>query len=79
MKGDWVPIFVSFLVVLGVGVGGFFAIRKSNDQILYRTSLILTLVCCWTMWALTFLAQSNPLIQPERNGWIRAGSGESSS
>ncbi|KAI8848356.1 armadillo-type protein [Chytridium lagenaria] len=65
-----VAILISFLVFLFLGVGGFFAIPKSADQLVYRTSLVLTIVCCWTMWAVTYLAQINPLIVPERS-WAR--------
>ena len=34
---------------------------------LWRSSLILAFVCCYLMWALTFLAQLHPLIEPKRS------------
>src|SRR4051812_24823711 len=35
---------------------------------LWRSSLILTFISCYLMWAITFLAQLNPLIEPRRSG-----------
>ncbi|KOS21483.1 V-type proton ATPase subunit e [Escovopsis weberi] len=34
---------------------------------LWRSSLILAIVSCYLMWAITFLAQLHPLIQPKRS------------
>lgn len=34
---------------------------------LWRSSLILAFVCCYLMWAITFLAQLHPLIEPKRS------------
>lgn len=34
---------------------------------LWRSSLILSIVSCFLMWAITFLAQLNPLIVPKRS------------
>jgi hypothetical protein len=33
---------------------------------LARVMIIMTAVCCWSMWILVFLSQMNPLIKPER-------------
>ncbi|KAF4975175.1 hypothetical protein FZEAL_8004 [Fusarium zealandicum] len=35
---------------------------------LWRSSLILAIVSCYLMWAITFLAQLHPLIAPRRSG-----------
>ncbi|KAF1738072.1 V-type proton ATPase subunit e [Beauveria bassiana] len=34
---------------------------------LWRSSLILAIVSCYLMWAITFLAQLHPLIRPKRH------------
>lgn len=34
---------------------------------LWRSSLILSFVSCYLMWAITFLAQLHPLIEPRRS------------
>ncbi|KAI8823430.1 uncharacterized protein EV422DRAFT_565375 [Fimicolochytrium jonesii] len=60
------PIIVTFFLVLIAGAAAFYYVPKSQDQILYRTMLVITLTCTWTMWAITYLAQLNPLIAPER-------------
>ncbi|KAJ3178495.1 H(+)-transporting V0 sector ATPase subunit e [Geranomyces variabilis] len=60
-------IIVMFLLFAIAGAIAFYYIPHSPDQILYRTSLTLTLVCTYTMWAVTYLAQMNPLIVPERS------------
>ncbi|KAI8921209.1 hypothetical protein DFJ77DRAFT_449001 [Powellomyces hirtus] len=82
-----VAILVTFILFALAGGTAFWFIPKSQDQILYRTALSLTLVCTWTMyvsslkpsmmlvltwlssyrWAVTYLAQMNPLIVPERS------------
>lgn len=34
---------------------------------LWRSSLILAIVSCYLMWAITFLAQLHPLVAPKRH------------
>jgi len=37
---------------------------KGPNQTLIRTSSLLTLVCCYLMWMLAYMAQLHPLIEP---------------
>lgn len=58
------------LIVLAVFTGatyaGFFAVPKGPNRPLYRSSLVLTSVSVYLMWAVTYLSQMNPIIVPER-------------
>ncbi|KAJ1657443.1 H(+)-transporting V0 sector ATPase subunit e, partial [Dispira simplex] len=59
-----------FLVLLvgaifaGLCAASYFLVPKSWDQTLWRTCLIMTLVCVYMMWSVTYMAQLHPLIQP---------------
>jgi V-type H+-transporting ATPase subunit e len=61
-----ITILISFFCFVAVTAAGYYFIPKGQDQLVYRTSLVLTVACCWLMWAITYMAQINPLIQPER-------------
>ncbi|KAL7309667.1 H(+)-transporting V0 sector ATPase subunit e [Mucor circinelloides] len=41
---------------------------KGNDQTVIRTVIIMSLICCYLMWAVTYLAQLHPLIFPKKVG-----------
>ncbi|KAI0319193.1 ATPase, V0 complex, subunit E1/e2 [Amylostereum chailletii] len=45
----------------------WFIPQKGPQQTLIRTSLMLTLTCCYLMWMIAYLAQLHPLIAPIRN------------
>ncbi|KAF6836232.1 ATP synthase subunit H [Colletotrichum musicola] len=65
-------VFVGLVIVVAMGAGAWFLSPKGENQIIWRSSLLLALACCYLMWAITFLAQLNPLIEPRRSG-IRPG------
>ncbi|WVO18350.1 V-type proton ATPase subunit E [Cryptococcus depauperatus] len=58
----WVAI-----VIAAVGAVGWFIVPKGKNQTLFRSSLLLTLTCCYLMWAVTYLCQLHPLITPRRS------------
>lgn len=62
---------IGLLIVLVLGFASFkYTPEKlANERVVWRSSCILTLVCCFTMWVVTYMAQINPLVQPERT-WI---------
>jgi len=39
---------------------------KGPNQTVYRSSFILSFSCMFLMWAITYLAQLHPLIEPRR-------------
>ncbi|CAO3655750.1 unnamed protein product [Mucor fragilis] len=41
---------------------------KGNDQTVIRTVIIMSIICCYLMWAVTYLAQLHPLIFPKKVG-----------
>lgn len=40
--------------------------HKLTSCSLWRSSLLLAIISCYLMWAITFLAQLHPLIAPRR-------------
>ncbi|CEH15609.1 related to vacuolar atp synthase subunit h [Ceraceosorus bombacis] len=48
------------------GAGSWLVTPKGPNQVLIRTSAILTLTCCYLMWTIVYLAQLHPLISPKR-------------
>ncbi|CAI4219875.1 unnamed protein product [Parascedosporium putredinis] len=43
------------------------ALLPRDSQLIWRSSLILALICCYLMWAITYLAQLHPLVAPKRS------------
>ncbi|PHH60052.1 hypothetical protein CDD82_2355 [Ophiocordyceps australis] len=60
-------IFVGLVVVAILCLASWFLAPKGENRVLWRSSLILSIVSCFLMWAITFLAQLNPLIVPRRS------------
>ncbi|KAI1268749.1 ATPase, V0 complex, subunit E1/e2 [Xylariaceae sp. FL1019] len=50
----------------------WFLSPKGENQTTWRSSLIIAFTACYLMWAITFLAQLHPLIEPRRVN-VRAG------
>ncbi|KAJ4314126.1 H(+)-transporting V0 sector ATPase subunit e [Fusarium piperis] len=61
-------IFIGLVVIVALSVASWFLAPKGENQVLWRSSLILAIVSCYLMWAIAFLAQLHPLIAPRRTG-----------
>ncbi|KAJ9066633.1 H(+)-transporting V0 sector ATPase subunit e [Entomophthora muscae] len=61
------PLWIVTFLSLCIGAGFYCFPAKGCDPTLFRTMSIMTLVCMYLMWSLTYLAQLNPLIAPRRS------------
>ncbi|KAI9511820.1 ATPase, V0 complex, subunit E1/e2 [Russula earlei] len=61
------PVLLVLSVVAGLMVASWFFVRKGPHQTLIRTGLMLSLFCCYLMWAIAYLAQLHPLEAPRVN------------
>ncbi|KAI0635801.1 ATPase, V0 complex, subunit E1/e2 [Trametes polyzona] len=66
MSSSLPAVYILILAVLAGGIG-WFSTPKGPNQTLVRTSILLTLACCYLMWMVTFLAQVHPLERPRRS------------
>lgn len=60
-------IFIGLVVIVALSAAAWFMSPKGENQVLWRSSLILAIVSCYLMWLITFLAQLHPLIAPKRS------------
>ncbi|KAG0051431.1 H(+)-transporting V0 sector ATPase subunit e [Gryganskiella cystojenkinii] len=61
--GGLLIIFV-LAIVVALSAASYLFTPRGPNQTVTRTALIMTLVSCYLMWAITYLAQLHPLIQP---------------
>nr|VWO99175.1 Alcohol dehydrogenase 1 [Ganoderma boninense] len=61
------PTLFILAIVFGLMAAAWFATPKGPNQTLIRTSVLLTLTCCYLMWTVTYLAQVHPLERPRRS------------
>jgi len=66
MANGW-SILIGLVVVVVLSVLAYFFSPKGENRTIWRSSLILAVVSCYLMWALTLLAQLHPLIKPRRS------------
>ncbi|KAG8921221.1 H(+)-transporting V0 sector ATPase subunit e [Tulasnella sp. 419] len=59
-------VLIVLLAALLLGAFGWTVTPKGQYQVLIRTSVLLTVACCYLMWAITYMAQLHPLIAPHR-------------
>ncbi|KAI5308345.1 H(+)-transporting V0 sector ATPase subunit e [Ascosphaera atra] len=74
MANGW-SVIVGLIVTIAANTAAWFFSPKGQDRAVWRSSLILGFSFCYFMWAITFLAQLNPLIEPRR-GNLRPGAME---
>ncbi|KAF1344216.1 ATP synthase subunit H-domain-containing protein [Delphinella strobiligena] len=65
MANGW-SIIIGLVFIAVFSVVAWFASPKGDNQTLWRSTLILSAWSCYLMWAITFLTQLHPLIQPIR-------------
>ncbi|KAI8370529.1 ATPase, V0 complex, subunit E1/e2 [Radiomyces spectabilis] len=58
----------AFIACFVVSAAAYVLTPKGNNQTLIRTIIIMSITCCYLMWAITYLAQLHPLINPRRVG-----------
>ncbi|KAK6529000.1 H(+)-transporting V0 sector ATPase subunit e [Orbilia ellipsospora] len=57
-------VIVGLAICIVVATAGYFLAPKGENLTVWRSSILLTVACTYIMWALTLLAQLNPLVQP---------------
>ncbi|KAF2155008.1 hypothetical protein K461DRAFT_276188, partial [Myriangium duriaei CBS 260.36] len=68
MANGW-SVIIGLVFVLAFSAVSWFAAPKGENQTVWRSTLVLSAFACWLMWAITLLAQLNPLIKPERTDY----------
>ncbi|KAJ5175951.1 V-type proton ATPase subunit e [Penicillium canariense] len=65
MASGW-SLFVGLIIIVAASLAAWFFSPKGENQTVWRSTLILSFVSCYLMWAIVFLAQLHPLIAPKR-------------
>ncbi|CAG8115860.1 unnamed protein product [Penicillium nalgiovense] len=63
---DW-SLVIGLVIIIALSTAAWFLSPKGDNQTLFRSTLILTFVSCYLMWAIVFLSQWHPLIAPKRS------------
>ncbi|EPS28186.1 V-type proton ATPase subunit e [Penicillium oxalicum] len=71
MANGW-SLLVGLIVIVALSLAAWFFSPKGETQTVWRSTLILSFVSCYLMWAIVFMAQLHPLIAPKRTD-IRPG------
>ncbi|KAJ5604599.1 H(+)-transporting V0 sector ATPase subunit e [Penicillium lagena] len=66
MASGW-SLIIGLVIIVGASLAAWFLSPKGDNQTLWRSTLILSFVSCYLMWAIVFLAQWHPLIAPKRS------------
>ncbi|RSH88972.1 H(+)-transporting V0 sector ATPase subunit e [Saitozyma podzolica] len=65
--GSFLHVVFVGIICAALGAASWFATPRGKNQVLLRSSVLLSLTCCYLMWAITYLAQLHPLIVPRRS------------
>ncbi|KAF3393967.1 V-type proton ATPase subunit e, partial [Penicillium rolfsii] len=60
-------LFVGLIVIVALSLAAWFFSPKGENQTVWRSTLILSIVSCYLMWAIVFMSQLHPLIAPKRS------------
>ncbi|KAJ7592977.1 ATPase, V0 complex, subunit E1/e2 [Mycena floridula] len=66
MSSGFTPLLV-LVIVLALMTASALFIPKGPQQVLIRTSVLLTLAACYLMWMVTYMAQLHPLVAPQKS------------
>ncbi|KAL2140036.1 hypothetical protein VTI28DRAFT_4313 [Corynascus sepedonium] len=66
MANGW-SVIIGLVICVAMAVAAWSFSPKGENQVLWRSSIILSIASCFLMWAITFLAQLHPLIEPRRS------------
>jgi hypothetical protein len=55
------------LAVVAIASAVFWVLAPQKDRTVWRSTVILTLAMVYLLWAITYLAQLHPLVQPRRS------------
>ncbi|BCR88100.1 H(+)-transporting V0 sector ATPase subunit e [Aspergillus chevalieri] len=60
-------LIIGLIIVVLASIVAWVFSPKGDNQTLWRSTLILSFVSCFLMWAIIFMAQWHPLIAPKRS------------
>ncbi|ETN42657.1 uncharacterized protein HMPREF1541_01814, partial [Cyphellophora europaea CBS 101466] len=58
-------LIIGLLVVVALSIAAWVLSPKGENQTVWRSTLVLSFASCYIMWAIVFLAQWHPLIEPK--------------
>ncbi|KAJ5780283.1 hypothetical protein N7457_005443 [Penicillium paradoxum] len=58
---------IGLVIIVALSTAAWFLSPKGDNQTLFRSTLILSFISCYLMWAIVFLSQWHPLIAPKRS------------
>ncbi|KAF9976468.1 H(+)-transporting V0 sector ATPase subunit e [Actinomortierella ambigua] len=58
-------IIIVLAVMVAASSAAYIFAPRGPNQTVVRTSLIMTFVACYLMWAITYLSQLHPLMKPQ--------------